>query len=57
MLHFVQVRKTNYILARYDVRAYALAALGSSEFLEPNPTATGLIPYDQLFDELKTPLI
>ena len=34
--------------------AYAVAALGSNEFVEPLPTATNLILYDQLFDELKT---
>jgi hypothetical protein len=33
---------------------YALAALGSIEFVEPQPTASGLILYDQLFVELKT---
>jgi hypothetical protein len=57
MLHFVQVRQTKYILARDDVRAYAIAALGSSEFVESNPAVTGLTPYDKLFDELKTIII
>jgi hypothetical protein len=31
--------------------------LGSIEFVERHPMATSLIPYDQLFDELKTLLI
>jgi hypothetical protein len=57
MLHFVQVQQTKYILARNDVMAYAVAALGSIEFVEPSPMATSLIPYDQLFDEIKTLLI
>ena len=32
--------------------ANAVAALGSNEFVEPPPTATNLILYDQFFDEL-----
>jgi hypothetical protein len=58
MLHLVQVHQTKYILARDDVRTYAIAALGSAEFVEPNPAAisTCLIPYDQMFDEIKMPL-
>jgi hypothetical protein len=36
---FVQVRQAKYILAPDDVRAYAVAALGSTEFVEPNPAA------------------
>jgi hypothetical protein len=35
---------------------YPIAALGSTEFVEPYPAAAGLIPYDQLF-ELKTSLV
>jgi hypothetical protein len=57
MLHFVQVLQTKYILARDEFRAYVIAALGSTEFVEPQPAVCGLIPYDQLFDELKTPLV
>ena len=57
MLHFVQDQKTKYILAQNYVMAYAVAALGSIEFVEPPPTATILILYDQMFDELKTLLI
>jgi hypothetical protein len=44
MLHLVQVEKTKYFLARDDVMAYAFAALGSTEFVEPQPTVCGLIP-------------
>ena len=57
MLHIVQDHQTKYILAQNDVMAYAVAALGSIEFVELPPTATNLILYDQLFDELKTLLI
>jgi hypothetical protein len=58
MLHIVQARQADYIVERGDVRAYTNAALGTTEFVEPNSTttSTGLIPYGQLFDELKTPL-
>jgi hypothetical protein len=58
MLHLVLVLETKYILARDDVRAYSIAALGSAEIVEPLPSAisTFLIPYGQLFDELKMPL-
>jgi hypothetical protein len=34
MLHLVQVRQAKYILARDDVRAYSIAALSASEFIE-----------------------
>ena len=52
MLHCVQVQQTKYIFAQNDVRAYAIAALGSIEFVESPPTSTHLIPYDLVFDEL-----
>ena len=45
MLHFVQVEQTKYNLAQNDVMAFAIAALGSIEFVEPSHTATSLIPY------------
>jgi hypothetical protein len=54
MLHLLQVQQTKYILARDDVRGYAIASVVSTEFVEPQPAVCGLIPYDQLFDELKT---
>ena len=44
VLHFVQVQQTQYILAQNDVMAFAIAALGSLEFVEPPHTATSLIP-------------
>jgi hypothetical protein len=49
MLHLVQVRQSRYIIARDDVRAYSIAALGASEFIEPNLPIAGLIQYDQFF--------
>jgi hypothetical protein len=57
ILHIVQVQQNKYILLRNDVIAYAIAALGSTESFEPSPIAINVIPYDQLFDELKTPLL
>ena len=57
VLHFVQVQQTQYIPAQNGVLAFAIAALGSIEFVEPPHTTTSLIPYGQLFKELKTILI
>jgi hypothetical protein len=57
MLHLVQVQQNRYIIARDDVVAYALDALTSSKFVEPQSAVCGLILYAQLFDELKTLLI
>jgi hypothetical protein len=56
-LHLVQVQQTRYIIARDDIMAYAIAALRSSEFVEPQSPVCRLILYDQLFDEIKTLLI
>ena len=56
-LHFVQVQQTQYVLAQTDVMAFATAALGSIEFVEPPHTAVGIIPYGQLFYKLKMKLI
>jgi hypothetical protein len=56
-VNIVQIRQAQYILASYDVRAYAVAALDSTEFVEPNhASAACLIPYERLFDEMKSPL-
>jgi hypothetical protein len=51
---FITDQQTKYILAQNDVVQYTVAALGSTEFVEPQPTATNLILFDQLFDELKS---
>ena len=50
-------QQSQYILAQVDVMAFAFAALVSIEFVEPPHTTAGLIPYGQLFDELKIRLI
>ena len=57
ILHFVQVQQTQYIFAQNDVMAFAIVALGLIEFVEPPHIASGLIPYGQLFDEIKMILI
>jgi hypothetical protein len=54
---FITDQQTKYILAQNDVVQYTVAALGSAEFVETQPTATNLILFDQLFDELKSVLI
>ena len=53
----VQAQQSQYILAQRDVTAFAIAALVSIEFVETPHTTAGLIPYGQLFDELKVQLI
>ena len=57
ILPMVQAQQAQYILAQTDVTAFAVAALGSIEFIEPPHTTAGLIPYGQLFNELKVQLI
>jgi hypothetical protein len=56
-VNFVKVLVGKYTLARDYVRSYAASARGSTEFIEPNPLAlsTCVIPYERLFDEIKTP--
>ena len=55
--HMVQAQQSQYILAQAEVMAVVFATLWSIEFVEPPHTTAGLIPYDQLFDELKIRLI
>ena len=57
MLHIVQAQKSQYIFAQAHVIAFAFPVLGTIEFVEPVHTSAGLIPYGQLFDELKMRLI
>jgi hypothetical protein len=57
MLHMVQAQQSQHILAQADVMAFAFAALGPIEFVEPPHITAGLIPYGKLFDELKLHLI
>jgi hypothetical protein len=54
---FIADQQTKYILAQNDVVQCTVAALGSTEFVEPHPTSTNLILFDQLFDELKSVLV
>jgi hypothetical protein len=56
LAHFIADQHTKYILAQNDFVQYTVAALGTTEFFESHPTATNLIIFDQLFDELKTVL-
>jgi hypothetical protein len=53
ILHFVRDHHTKYSLAQNDVIAYVIAALESTEFVDPPPTTSNQI-YDHLFDEFKT---
>ena len=57
MLHTVQDQLSQYILAQADVIELAFAALSIIEFVEPPRPTAGLIPYGQLFAELKLRLI
>ena len=57
LLHMVQGQHSQYILAQTDIMAFVFAAVGYIEFVEPPHTTAGLIPYGQLFDELKLRLI
>jgi CMP-N-acetylneuraminic acid synthetase len=50
-------QQTNYIHAQNNVVQYTVAALGHTEFAEPYPTATNLVLFDQLFDEMKSVMI
>jgi hypothetical protein len=54
---FIADQQTKYILAQIDVIQYTVAALGSTQFVDPPPTATTLILFNQLFDILKTVLL
>ena len=47
---------TSYILAQNYVIAYVIAALRSTKFVDPPPSASNHILYDQHFDDLKTVL-
>jgi hypothetical protein len=43
-------QQTKYILAQNDVLQYTVAAQGSTEYVEPHPTATNFLLFDRLFD-------
>jgi hypothetical protein len=57
VLHIVHGQQNKYIRARNDFKAFAVAAVVSVEFVYTSSNATGIILYDQLFEELKTLLI
>jgi hypothetical protein len=57
ILHIVQAQQSQYILAQADVMSFTVAALGTIEFVESPHTSAGLLPYGQLFDELKIRLV
>jgi hypothetical protein len=46
MAPFIADKQTMYILAQNDVVQYTVAALGSTEFVEPTPNATNLMLFD-----------
>jgi hypothetical protein len=46
-LHIVQDQQNKYILARNDVMAFVVAAVGSVEFVDTTSNDAGLILYDQ----------
>jgi hypothetical protein len=54
---FIADQQTKYILSQNDVVQCTVAALGSTKFVDPHPTATNLILFDQLFDKLKSVLV
>ena len=57
MLHVLQDQQTKYILAQKGCHGLCRCCVGTIEFVEPPPTASNLILYDQMFDKLKTLLI
>jgi hypothetical protein len=57
MFHVVQNQLDSYTNALPDVMSYVTAALSSSAYIEPSPTASKHIVYPQLYEELKTILL
>ena len=54
MFHVVQKQLDAYNNAMADVLTYATAALSSTAYVEPAPSASRHVAYPQLFQELKT---
>jgi hypothetical protein len=54
--HIVQNQLNSYIAALPDVTTYVICALSSDTYFEPaaNATASNVILYQRLFEELKT---
>ena len=56
MFHVVHNQLNSYIEALPDLMTYVISALSSATYVEPASTASRLILYPQLFEELKTVL-
>lgn len=54
MFHLVQTQLNSYISALPDVLTFVTNALSSDTYIEPPATASNLILYPHLFEELKT---
>ena len=54
MFHVVQNQLNSYITALPDVMAYVISALTSDTYVQPTATASTLILYPQLFEDLET---
>ena len=54
MFSVVQNQMNSYISALPDVMKYVIGALSSNTYFQPSRTASKLILYPQLFEELKT---
>ena len=54
MFHVVQKQLDAYKQARAEVLTYATATLSSATYVEPAPSASRHVAYQQLFEELKT---
>jgi hypothetical protein len=57
MFHVVQNQLDAYTNAIPDVLSYVTAALSSTAYIEPAPSASKHIVYPQLYEELKTILL
>jgi len=53
MFYIVQKQFNSYITALPDIMTYVISALSSDTYVEPLTTASKLILYPQLFEELK----
>jgi hypothetical protein len=57
MLYLEQALLNKYTQAHDDVMSYVASVRGRTEFIQPHTSSTADIPYDQLFEEVKMPLI
>jgi len=56
-MHIVRNQLASYNSALTDVMTYAISALASTNYIEPQPTYSKNILYTQLYEELKTLLL